>query len=76
MLYESLNYAHESDKRTCFQHMQELIDQIYGVDTEVIANAEERFTLSATAPKHFELVAQLNKLTRKKDRVKYSLMSV
>ena len=37
--------------------MKELIDQIYGVDNEIIEKAEQRFFISKTAPKYFELKA-------------------
>ena len=32
LLYESLDYKWDTDKRSCFEHLQDLIDQIYGVD--------------------------------------------
>ena len=41
--------------------MKELIDQIYGVENEVVEKAEQRFFISKTAPKSFELRAQVSK---------------
>ena len=31
-LFESVQYDHKTDKRTCFEFIQHLINQIYGVD--------------------------------------------
>lgn len=57
LLYESLDYQWETDRRNIFQFMKELIDQIYGVDHKIIERAENRFFMSGTAPKYFELKA-------------------
>lgn len=50
--------------------MKELIDQIYGVDYETVKKAEDRFFVSNTAPKNFELRAQINSSAKYDDRLK------
>ena len=60
MLYESLDYQWETDKRSLFQYMKELVDQIYGVDFETVKNVDKRYFISQSAPKNFELKSQLN----------------
>lgn len=57
MLYESISYDHETDKRTCFEYMKEMIDQIYGVETSIVDRAQGRFLLSSITPKNFEIKA-------------------
>ena len=46
MLYESLDYQWETDKRSLFQYMKELVDQIYGVDFETVKNVDKRYFIS------------------------------
>ena len=51
-LFESIQYDHTTDKRSFFEFMQQLIDQIYGVDNQVVKDATERFPVNM--PKHFD----------------------
>ena len=76
MLFESLNYQYETDRRNIFQHMKELIDQIYGVENEVVEKAEQRFFISKTAPKSFELRAQVSKFAQREDKVKAFISNI
>ena len=64
MLYESLNYDHENDRRTCFEYMKELIDQIYGVEATIVDKAARRFSIASAAPKKFEFKAQVTRSTQ------------
>ena len=48
-LFESIQYDHKTDKRTCFEFIQHLINQIYGVDNQIVRNATERFPVNMPA---------------------------
>ena len=76
MLYESLNYDHETDRRTCFEYMKELIDQIYGVETQIVDNASRRFSISNAAPQKFELKAQVTRSSQPKEKLKHKVESI
>ena len=61
MVYDSLNYDHENDKRTFFEYAKQLIDQIYGVESQIVERASQRFAVAQTAPKNFEIRAEINR---------------
>lgn len=73
MLYESLNYDHESDKRTVFEYMKQLIDQIYGVEAQIVDKAAHRFAIASAAPKKFEIKAQVNRSVEPKEKLKHQV---
>ena len=54
MLFESLNYDYDKDKRTCFEYMEQLIDQIYGVESQIIEKANHKISFAGTGPKNFD----------------------
>ena len=45
MLYDSIQYDREREKQSCFNYMQELVDKIYGVESEIIDRAKKRFKI-------------------------------
>lgn len=67
MLYESISYDHETDKRTVFEFMKEMIDQIYGVESQIVERAMERFAIGSTAPKNFDIITKMNKSPLRKE---------
>ena len=65
-LYESVNYDKGHEKRSFFQYMEELIDKIYGVETEIVERAAKRFYMSKLCPKDFE-----TRINTSKDRYRF-----
>lgn len=61
MLYESISYDHETDKRTCFEFMKEMIDQIYGVESQIVDKAMDRFAIGSIVPKNFDIITKMNR---------------
>lgn len=54
MLYDSVNYNITSEKRTFYEYMQDLIDKIYGVESEIVEKVNKRSMHAKTGPAAFD----------------------
>lgn len=41
--------------------MKEMIDQIYGVESQIVDKAMDRFAIGSIVPKNFDIITKMNR---------------